>query len=449
MRKNWKVLATTAALTMAVGVVAVAPVFGQGPRGGRGGRGGGESRGPGGPGGEFRGPGGPGGEFRGPGGPGGEFRGPGGPGGEFRGPGGPGGEFRGGGPPGRGFRGEGGDDRSRVERYESFLSSLDTNHNGQIDPDEAEGPRQFFVTRLAERAGVEAKFPLSISRLREGLQKQNEGEGSNSGDDSGKSGDSSKKGEDNALVPGFGIAIELVPVLKFGEAPPDGSKSTRGASARSGGPPSASSGEKPDERIRRWAETMISQNDRNHNGRLERDEWGEVRDAERADLNHDGVITADELAVRLNEYSRSRSGNRGSDSDRPPGSDRAGPDSGDSSKRKSYRFLSPIERLPAGLPDWFARKDTNGDGQVAMAEYETFWTDSRAAEFGRYDLNNDGMIIPDECLAAAESSAGPTETAMAPRPQGPGRPDGGPKPDDDGAKPEGGGRRVWAGFGDE
>jgi hypothetical protein len=65
---------------------------------------------------------------------------------------------------------------------------------------------------------------------------------------------------------------------------------------------------------------------------------------------------------------------------------------------------SATERLPKGLPSWFARNDTDADGQVMMAEYMTDFTDSKAAEFAKYDLNGDGIITPDECLDAAGDS---------------------------------------------
>ena len=68
--------------------------------------------------------------------------------------------------------------------------------------------------------------------------------------------------------------------------------------------------------------------------------------------------------------------------------------------RKSGRFLKPTERLPKGLPDWFAAKDTDGDGQVTMAEFASEWTPEKIAEFARYDLNHDGIITAAECLKA-------------------------------------------------
>jgi hypothetical protein len=67
-------------------------------------------------------------------------------------------------------------------------------------------------------------------------------------------------------------------------------------------------------------------------------------------------------------------------------------------KLKSYRFKAAKERLPAGLPGWFTAKDTNGDGQVSMSEYSKSWTESQAAEFKRYDKDNDGVITAEEAM---------------------------------------------------
>jgi len=71
-------------------------------------------------------------------------------------------------------------------------------------------------------------------------------------------------------------------------------------------------------------------------------------------------------------------------------------------QRKFYRALSPTERLPEGLPEWFPRKDKDGDGQVSMAEFSDSWTNEKAAEFSKYDVNNDGYITPAECFEAGK-----------------------------------------------
>lgn len=56
--------------------------------------------------------------------------------------------------------------------------------------------------------------------------------------------------------------------------------------------------------------------------------------------------------------------------------------------------------VPRELPSWFVEKDVNSDGQVQMSEFAQEWTEERLDEFARLDLNQDGMIVPDECLQA-------------------------------------------------
>jgi len=52
------------------------------------------------------------------------------------------------------------------------------------------------------------------------------------------------------------------------------------------------------------------------------------------------------------------------------------------------------------LPAWFIEKDRNSDGQVQMSEFADEWSDERLDEFLALDANNDGIIVPDECLRA-------------------------------------------------
>ncbi len=102
-----------------------------------------------------------------------------------------------------------------------------------------------------------------------------------------------------------------------------------------------------------------------------------------ADANGDGIITLDELTAKLGNYSQPRRStapqtasapstttvaSSGSSSRASSNGSGSSSDSGSSSK-KSFRFLSPQERLPRGLPEWYSRKDADGDGQVSMSEY--------------------------------------------------------------------------------
>ena len=65
---------------------------------------------------------------------------------------------------------------------------------------------------------------------------------------------------------------------------------------------------------------------------------------------------------------------------------------------RSYKWKTVKERLQAkGLPDWFLKK-MDASGQILMADFTDKWTDEQVKAFQKYDLNNDGVITPDEVL---------------------------------------------------
>lgn len=200
---------------------------------------------------------------------------------------------------------------------------------------------------------------------------------------------------------------------------PNDSKTTRSTSTSS----------QYQDRYKRYAASLLERYDKNKDGFLRKDEWSRVRNAEEADKNKDGVLTVDELASHLkgmssssrstsassasssrddrNERSResrsSRSSSRDERRSRDRNRDRDRNDEDDRNTngvRTSYRALTAHERLPAGLPGWFKDKDKNVNGQIEMAEYTTSWSDTKVKEFLEYDLNNDGVITPVECLKA-------------------------------------------------
>jgi len=158
-------------------------------------------------------------------------------------------------------------------------------------------------------------------------------------------------------------------------------------------------------------------------------------------------VTKDELTARMAEFSGRRS--RESDGGSSEADNSRDSDSGNSNGRRSHRFRKATELLPNGLPDWFAQYDVNGDGQVAMVEYSTSWSDSKVQEFLRHDLNHDGLITPRECLDAPSTTRELAGTGD--RPAGPGGPPAGPggPPSGPGAKPpagseqEGGATPWW------
>jgi Ca2+-binding EF-hand superfamily protein len=296
-------------------------------------------------------------------------------------------------PPDTGRSG-GNEAEERASRFEDFLRSMDTNRDGRLERNEIPEERRRIFDFLAQRAGLDPNRPISISQVRDSIARRSSEQG----------GDSRRREDDKAepLVPEFGIDQELAAVPEFGVRVDDGVTGTGSGSSRSSGGRSSGSSDsdrqRMEERIRGYAEYTMRRYDRNQNGVLDKDEWGEMRmDPSPADSNHDGKVTSEELIKWFVERTRERSG--GSDSSGSGGSGGSGSSNGNG--LKSYRFRTALERLEeldGQLPSWFKEKDVNTDGQVAMAEFSSDWTNSRVREFRSWDLNDDGLITPGECL---------------------------------------------------
>jgi len=72
--------------------------------------------------------------------------------------------------------------------------------------------------------------------------------------------------------------------------------------------------------------------------------------------------------------------------------------------------LQRVRGTAKELPPWLTERDADQDGQVSMAEFTDEWTDAEYARFGRLDLNEDGVIVPDECLTAMNRLSANTRT---------------------------------------
>ena len=194
------------------------------------------------------------------------------------------------------------------------------------------------------------------------------------------------------------LAIRMVRRWGYGEKRPGGVSSGvtfAAAAANAGG----------SQRTREYAEALLRQYDANRSGALEQDEWRQMRgDPGSGDRNGDRVLTVDELAQRFAGGGDRRDGDR---EERRRGNDERG------TERRANRALTAAERLPKGIPDWFTRKDANADGQVAMAEYGTSWSDSELAEFQKWDGDNDGYITPDECVPKTKTTDARVELSKA------------------------------------
>jgi hypothetical protein len=302
----------------------------------------------------------------------------------------------------------------RGQRAESFLRPLDTNRNGILEASEVNEQAQSYLAHTAERYGVPATLPLSLDQYRNALIAAYIRVRSNGGTGTQPSGGSS--------AGGFGLAQNTSSVSGFGNSASNTSSTPSVSNAVA-------------ERYRSYAANMLKRYDKNGNGALDHDEWSQLRGEwwKSADANGDGTITGEEIISRLAGYrsrfrsstntsttsgSSTTSSNSSSSSSPTPSSTSSNtttstPTSTSAATtnssanqtpavvRSAYRFLTPTERLPAGLPEWFARRDANGDGQVTLAEFSDALSEEVAAEFAKHDLNNDGVVTPQECLQAA------------------------------------------------
>lgn len=392
------------AISTTVSLTAQRPDRGDGDRGG-GDRGGGDRGGRGGfdPSGGGFGP--PGGGFGPPGGgfgpPGGGFGPPGG--GDRGGRGGFGGP-PGGGPPGGGPGGRGGPGGSRGGfDPSSFLSRLDANGNGMIDPDEQQGPAQFIIQRLQQSdPSIRPGQPISLKKITDGFQQMREGAGGgdNNGDDRRRDSRDDDALMPELLVPGFGLEGDVLPtpLMGFGAAAEMLSVAVTAQDEQQ-------------------ANEMMQRMDRNRDGVLSGDELSRFSgDPLDFDRNRDGKLTPSELAVRYARRREAGDESRANDDRRrePPREDSVEiPDVFNG--RNSYRPTSS-RRLPSGLPGFFGEKDTNRDGQLTMAEFAEEWSDEVVNQFFVSDLNRDGVITADEALRAVETPGGVPMASMASSP---------------------------------
>ena len=123
-----------------------------------------------------------------------------------------GGGDRGGGDRG-GDRGGGGFDPS------SFLTRMDANGNGMLDPEEAQGPARFMLDRMArDNPNIDLSKPIPMSTLTEAFQRMRSGGSSSSGSPMGGGGDDDfiMTPEKSSLVPGFSTKVTVIPVPGFG-----------------------------------------------------------------------------------------------------------------------------------------------------------------------------------------------------------------------------------------
>lgn len=201
-------------------------------------------------------------------------------------------------------------------------------------------------------------------------------------------------------------------------------------------------------KVLRYVEALIRKHDTDGDGVLSEHEWrGAAGNPQAADIDHDGIITPEELVERILVYSRHRSlrlvrpainppltgmpsgaepgvvddqsplgGEQGSRQSRPDEVAAGDLEGADAERvreqaRRSRKFYIPRDRLPAGTPEWFIDRDADGDGQITMREFSAKWSPEVAAEFSAYDRNGDGVITAAEAAAGARKPADTSATA--------------------------------------
>lgn len=281
----------------------------------------------------------------------------------------------------------------------SFLERLDRNGNGMLDPDEMEGPAQFMVSRLQrDDPSIRTDRPIPMAKFKEAFERMRGGGGPPGSDPRGDSRSDNSEQVNAALtaaplVPGFGgSAPVLTPLLGFGPSAELMSVEVTPADLKE-------------------AEERMGRYDRDRDGFLAGDElssrWG--GNPMDFDRNGDGKLSANELAVRAARMRVAQSdiaaaeGRRRDDGRRREREAKPVEIADLYNGRKSFAMTK--RTLPDGLPGWFESLDTNADQQVSMAEYSTDWTTARVEEFQKFDQNSDGMITPQECLAAIRDGA--------------------------------------------
>ena len=286
----------------------------------------------------------------------------------------------------------------------SFISRLDVNKNGQLDPDEQGRARPFLERIARETGGLDLNRPISLQALAGKVQQMQNGGGGDQSRDRSRSRDrgqsparnsGDRRYDDDAqaamenLVPGFNeIPEDLIPPVGFGSKAEYLSVDVIQADFEE-------------------AERTIKRYDRNRNGILEQDE---IRNGKwlygnpmNQDRNGDGKLTKSELAVRYSirrdtqkdqarEKSYRDSQNPQANQSQPQGR----PPQGAPPSRGSSRFGGggdSGDRMKQFADGIFQRYDTNKSGVFEKDEWKNFRTDPTP-----WDFNKDGKITRDELI---------------------------------------------------
>jgi len=169
------------------------------------------------------------------------------------------------------------------------------------------------------------------------------------------------------------------------------------------------------QRTEQFAEMGFRERDQNQDGVLVVEEMSDSLRAEREqwDANRDGFIDLAEYKQFVTAWVAKRDQERGVTPTATPGQ----PTPNESEQRPTvYR----AGKLPKELPEWFAKLDTDVDGQVGLYEWRP--SGKPFGEFESMDRNGDGLLTIEEVLRiqriaqekiAKANGTSPTSSPMA------------------------------------
>lgn len=353
----------------------------------------------------------------------------------------------------------------------AFFERLDSNGDGMITREElsADPNMQRFADRFIERSDLNGDGRITREEMTQASQqvRQRGGTGSSEGVGSGlRGGFSDGPG-------GNGTAAASSSAQAAASPTPDRSTSPTAADSQGSAGDRSRGGRSLD-----FASTIFDRYDRDQDGSWRESEIPESQreNLPSMDANRDGSVTKQEFIDYMTERFRQRqrerqssnpSDGRSSGADRSRSTDVAAGESApgtsadpaaassassaatslSNSATKGASAVMPLtrrapasakSRVAANLPAWFDQSDANHDGQIGLYE----WPRERLDEFSRYDLNDDGFIVPDEAARAARN--GNTATADRSTTNSNGRPAFDRGPSAGSSRPPG----AFRGFGD-
>ncbi len=163
-------------------------------------------------------------------------------------------------------------------------------------------------------------------------------------------------------------------------------------------------------KVTRYAKRLLANYDTDHSGQLSKQQWSRMHGRPALyDRNQDGEVTLKELLLHIVEYGRYRRlGSTTTHQTLPRDVELTGGLSESvtgSPPSSSAPFHVSGSSLPTALPGWFRQKDSNGDGQLSMAEYAPTSNRDTVASFQRLDANRDGLLTPKECIHPVKSES--------------------------------------------